>query len=82
MAQGTVKRTVHIMIYSYPYMQRISKIKYYIFSLQICVGEISGDCGHEAGTQVRTCPESRGGTFWVMHHILKYVYRIWRKLLI
>ena len=33
----------------------------------VCVGEITGDCGHDSLTRVRTCPDTRGrgGTFWV-----------------
>ena len=34
----------------------------------VCVGEITGDCGHDSLARVRTCPDTRGGraaTFWV-----------------
>ena len=32
----------------------------------VCVGEITGDCGHDSLTRVRSCPDTtRGGTFWV-----------------
>ena len=31
----------------------------------ICVGEITGDCGHDSEVLLRTCPDTRGGTFWV-----------------
>ena len=68
-AQGTVKRTVTLLSF-------VRKCANICNSLQICVGEISGDCGHEADTRVRTCPAQRGGTFWVRN--TRDSYAIWR----
>ena len=33
----------------------------------VCVGEITGDCGHDSLTSVRTCPDTRNtaAIFWV-----------------
>ena len=83
LAQGTVSRTVSCHC-SYSFLSLCLSLgdiprtflclwSYLYFVPQICVGEISGDCGHEASTRVRTCPDSRGGTFWVSR-----LYRIWR----